>query len=533
MPDPTVVDSVRSVFLATRIPFSVLLPVCILIVLPIVYLAATTWSRDRALKKLPGTYAPVVPSRLPFGLDVAMRCVYELATHGFHEYVRDILATKPGRTIEFHILDKRMIVTDNPENIKEMMSVQFDTFGKGDLTHHIFRNCFRGSIFGSEGAEWAAHRAQLKPHVGTMRPSDPEKLENHFLEMLQKNIPDDGSPVEVYDMLDMMLLETVIDIFVDPSKDPEYKYIDPRPFVNGVNALLKINTFRVLLGNVSRLVSDTLVARASTQALHEYLGSHVRWIRKLQSSNYSEKPKKEWTLMETFASEPLPDSAYRSKFVSLLSASKDPVGMIVVWVIYELGRRPEIVDKLREEIIATIGDDINTLPTDAQLRSMKYLQNIIKEAMRMYHPFGFNIRCPNKDTVLPTGGGANGDQPLPILRETFIVVNIMGLHRRADIVGADTDVFRPERWDTFKPSPWEYMPFHRGPRNCLGMAFGQYAMAYLIVRLYQLYDILPADNIVQRIKVEMNTKVSHPVNMRFYPRQSVSSPRLQKDEVLP
>ncbi|EAU31341.1 predicted protein [Aspergillus terreus NIH2624] len=413
-----------------------------------------------------------------------MRCVYELATHGFHEYVRDILATKPGRTIEFHILDKRMIVTDNPENIKEMMSVQFDTFGKGDLTHHIFRNCFRGSIFGSEGAEWAAHRAQLKPHVGTMRPSDPEKLEKHFLQMLKKNIPDDGSPVEVYDMLDMMLLETVIDIFVDPSKDPEYKHIDPRPFVNGVNALLKINTFRVLLGNVSRLVSDTLVARASTQALHEYLGSHVRWIRKLQSSNYGEKPKKEWTLMETFASEPLPDS--------------DPVGMIVVWVIYELGRRPEIVDKLREEIIATIGDDINTLPTDAQLRSMKYLQNIIKEAMRMYHPF----------------------------------VNIMGLHRRADIVGADTDVFRPERWDTFKPGPWEYMPFHRGPRNCLGMAFGQYAMAYLIVRLYQLYDILPADNIVQRIKVEMNTKVSHPVNMRFYPRQSVSSPRLQKDEVL-
>lgn len=81
-----------------------------------------------------------------------------------------------------------------------------------------------------------------------MRPSDPEKLEKHFLEMLQKNIPDDGSPVEVYDMLDMMLLETVIDIFVDPSKDPEYKHIDPRPFVNGVNALLKINTFRVLLG---------------------------------------------------------------------------------------------------------------------------------------------------------------------------------------------------------------------------------------------------------------------------------------------
>ncbi|KAI9923755.1 hypothetical protein MW887_008382 [Aspergillus wentii] len=528
MADPIVATNFRSLLWRTGISQSVFLGVCVLLALPLVYLVATRWARHHALKKLPGTYAPVVPSRLPFGLDVAFRCVYELATDGFHEYTRDILATSPGRTIEFHLLDKRMVVTDNPENIKDMMSVQFDTFGKGDLTHHIFRNCFRGSIFGSEGAEWAAHRAQLKPFIAAMRPSDPEKLENHFLEMLQKNVPTDGSPIEVYDMLDMMLLETVIDIFVDPSKDPEYKHINPRPFVNGVNALLKINTFRVLLGNISRLVSDKLIAKRSTQALHEYLNHHVRWVHKLQNHRDDKSPRKPGTMMEAFASESLSDSAYRSKFVSLLSASKDPVGMIVVWVIYELGRRPEIVDKLREEIIAAIGDDVNTLPTDAQLRSIKYLQNIIKEAMRMYHPFGFNIRCPNKDTVLPTGGGPNGDQPVPILRETFIVVNIMGLHRRADIVGEDTEVFRPERWDTFKPGPWEYMPFHRGPRNCLGQAFGQYAMGYLIVRLYQLYDIIPADTVVQRIKVEMNTKVSSPVNMRFYPRRTVSDPRLKK-----
>mgnify|MGYP002380522033 CR=1 FL=1 len=100
----------------------------------------------------------------------------------------------------------------------------------------------------------------------------------------------------------------------------------------------------------------------------------------------------------------------------------------------------------------------------------------------------------------------------------------MGLHRRADIVGGNTDQFYPERWETFKPTPWEYMPFHRGPRNCLGQGFGQYAMAYLLVRLYQLYDIIPADNIVQHIKVEMNTKISNPVNMRFHPRRSVSDP---------
>lgn len=101
----------------------------------------------------------------------------------------------------------------------------------------------------------------------------------------------------------------------------------------------------------------------------------------------------------------------------------------------------------------------------------------------------------------------------------YLVLNVLGLHRRTDIVGPDAEVFRPERWGTFKPGPWEYMPFLRGPRNCLGQAFAHFTMGYLLVRLYQLYDIVPADNIKQQIRVEMNTKMSSPLNMRFYRRQ--------------
>lgn len=42
----------------------------------------------------------------------------------FHEYLSGQLKSKPGKTIEFHVLDKRMIVTDNPDNIREVMSTQ-------------------------------------------------------------------------------------------------------------------------------------------------------------------------------------------------------------------------------------------------------------------------------------------------------------------------------------------------------------------------------------------------------------------------
>lgn len=106
--------------------------------------------------------------------------------------------------------------------------------------------------------------------ISVMRSSDSEKLEKHFQEMLAEKVPRDGSPVEVYDMLDIMLLETVIDIFVDPAADPDYKYIHPRPFVDGVNALLKINTFRVLLGYVSLVQRQGGMELSSLARLQEY-----------------------------------------------------------------------------------------------------------------------------------------------------------------------------------------------------------------------------------------------------------------------
>lgn len=56
------------------------------------------------------------------------------------------------------------------------------------------------------------------------------------------------------------------------------------------------------------MIPDILIARKSTRALYNYLDSHVRWIRKLQtSSGYEEKPKSEWSMMETFASERVSD----------------------------------------------------------------------------------------------------------------------------------------------------------------------------------------------------------------------------------
>ena len=44
------------------------------------------------------------------------------------------------------------------------------------------------------------------------------------------------------------------------------------------------------------------------------------------------------------------------------------------------------------------------------------------------------------------------------------------MHRRKDIYGEDAMEFRPERWvgPELANIGWAYVPFHAGPRACLG-----------------------------------------------------------------
>ena len=58
------------------------------------------------------------------------------------------------------------------------------------------------------------------------------------------------------------------------------------------------------------------------------------------------------------------------------------------------------------------------------------------------------------------------------------------MHRRQDYYGADSEEFRPERWETLRPG-WEYLPFNGGPRICLGQQYALTEAGYVTVRLIQ------------------------------------------------
>ena len=94
-----------------------------------------------------------------------------------------------------------------------------------------------------------------------------------------------------------------------------------------------------------------------------------------------------------------------------------------------------------------------------------------------------------KSTVLPTGGGPNGQSPILVQKGQVVRMDIYSLHRDQSIWGADADEFRPERWEGLR-SGWEYVPFLGGPRICPVQNMLLVEISYVLVRLLREFAVL-------------------------------------------
>ena len=120
-----------------------------------------------------------------------------------------------------------------------------------------------------------------------------------------------------------------------------------------------------------------------------------------------------------------------------------------------------------------------------------------------------NNREAVKTTILPTGGGPDGDNPILVRQGEMVVFSQYVNSRRKSIYGPDADEFRPERWETGELGEigWAYFPFNGGPRQCLGEDFALMEISYTLVRLVSAYPVirLPSGEAIEPVGTERQT----------------------------
>lgn len=183
--------------------------------------------------------------------------------------------------------------------------------------------------------------------------------------------------------------------------------------------------------------------------------------------------------------------------IIFLVAGTGTTSATLIYLIWECGRRPEVMRRLTEEIRETFPDP-NQMPTYAEaaklvgeptppLKSLltsfstqKYLSNVVDETLRLWGPL--NTGIPR----MSTGRTIAGD---------YFPAGV-GISNNPYATARDPDVFpspeeyNPDRWNNAS-AEMRLMsrPFSIGPRNCIGRHLALMGLYVTVSRVFQLFDV--------------------------------------------
>ncbi|XP_054154616.1 cytochrome P450 3A6-like [Oppia nitens] len=158
--------------------------------------------------------------------------------------------------------------------------------------------------------------------------------------------------------------------------------------------------------------------------------------------------------------------------VFLFIAGYETTATVLSITTYLLAKNPVVQEKLYNEIDNYFKHNKETDHDYDILHSLKYLDAVIMETMRLYPSAPFLEREASDDYTLGGGGGggSTGTGSIQIRKGQLIHIPIYAMqHDEANF--PDPDQYLPERFlaDNVQHDPYVYLPFGAGPRNCLGI----------------------------------------------------------------
>ncbi|XP_078595814.1 1,25-dihydroxyvitamin D(3) 24-hydroxylase, mitochondrial-like isoform X1 [Branchiostoma floridae x Branchiostoma japonicum] len=166
--------------------------------------------------------------------------------------------------------------------------------------------------------------------------------------------------------------------------------------------------------------------------------------------------------------------------IELMGAAIDTTSTTLLWTLYQLCHRPDLQDKLYQEVTQVIGQD--EVITYDHLKNLHLFKAVIKETLRL-HPVAFAItRVIQQDTVL---------MGYEIPAKTVVMVSLYDMARDPRLY-KDPEEYRPERWlrgaeDYVDTHPYAYLPFGFGTRSCIGRRVAETELQVLLAKICQQF----------------------------------------------
>ena len=436
--------------------------------------------RNKLIRRYGCKDAPRYPQKDPFlGLDIIRDGIRAVKTNCYLARVEQQYK-EYGNTFSFRFGTSVIINTNEPENIKTVLVTKSKDYGIGWRRKYAFSPLLGNSIILTDGAQWEHSRALLRPSFTRDQINDLSTFEVHVARLIQA-IPRNGSTVDLSGLFYRLTADVTTDVFFGESIQ---SLIEPKEEVmKALHDSMEGGELRYLFGGIYSVIPQRRFYAAIKEVndwidgyVDRAMSKHASLAKENEEKQSIELPAKDserHVLLRELCRTTDDRDLIRDEILSAFVGGRDTTGGLLGNLFFMLARKPDLWKRLRSEVEYLGGK----APTAGQLRSLSLVRNCVKEckysifptatrghmslpfqfeprshhcaspALRLHPASPTNARTAYQDTIIPLGGGSDGNSPIFVPAGTTISWHVSALHRRKDLWGEDADEFRAERWE--------------------------------------------------------------------------------------
>jgi cytochrome P450 len=405
----------------------------------------------------PSATIPELPVRVPLVTEVwGIWKSFQAARRNVLEIIPDVATRQPivsGRT------GKRWHMVMDPEANRRILRDAVENYPKSDVTKLILSPAIGDSLFIAEGQHWHWQRRAAAPafslrNVQALAPvmtaaadAASARLDKHA-----------GRAANLFDEMITATFDVISDVTFSGGeafdKDAVHKAIDAYIGQTAKVSILDVIGAPTWVPRPSRMVSAsalTQMKRVADAAIDDRRKTGPRPVPDLLDLLLEGEDPETKRQMNT--------AELRDNLLTFIVAGHETTALSLAWSLYLCAFDQGVQDRARAEAQTVLGDRAATV---ADLPKLKYVRQIVDEALRLYPPAAFLSRTAKAADTLCGREVRPGDT---------VMLPIYALHRN-HLLWDNPDAFDPDRFaDPKSIDRFAYLPFGDGPRICIGASF--------------------------------------------------------------
>ncbi|EDV55968.1 cytochrome P450 6a9 [Drosophila erecta] len=365
---------------------------------------------------------------------------------------------------------------------KLILIKEFNKFTDRGFYHNTEDDPLSGQLFLLDGQKWRSMRSKLSSTFtsGKMKYMFPTvvKVGHEFIEVFGQAV-EKSSIVEVKDILARFTTDVIgtcaFGIECSSLKDPEAEFrVMGRRAVfeqrHGPIGIAFINSFQNLARRLHMKITLEDAEHFFLRIVRETVA--FREEHNIRRNDFMDQlidlKNSPLTKSESGESVNLTIEEMAAQAFVFFGAGFETSSTTMGFALYELAQHQDIQDRVREEcqeVFKKCNGELNY----ESMKDLVYLDQVISETLRLYTVLPVLNRECLEDYVVP-------GHPKYVIKKGMPILIPCGAMHRDEELYANPNTFDP---DNFSPDrvkerdSVEWLPFGDGPRNCIGMRFGQ------------------------------------------------------------